>query len=340
METNLRTTPVLAAVALLFAACSVQRTAQQSDDVYYMPSDAPVVRAAEPQEPLAPAAETATDDYYDANAAQQNSDPGGYYNMAYNDPYYYNYGRFGFGSGLGSQNGWMMNGWGQQAQWGFGTGIYSGWYGGGGLSLGFGWGNYGWGGWNHPWGYNSPWGWNDPWYNGWGYGGYGYGGNGFGYGNYYGPYGGCSCCYTPIIVGGSINTVVAHRPSFGNNAPAVGGTYQRRMSFHDPIGLTNTERAVSGRPSSRDQVRTPARSGVNVPSSSGVRGGQPTLQRPTERQPSQRPGTDRSRSIERQAPAHRGGGSDRSGGSASPSRSGGGSNGGGGTRSPGTDRRR
>lgn len=338
METNLRTTPIVAA-ALLLASCSVQRTAQQSDDVYYVPSDVPMATTTEPAESVAPVA-AATDDYYDTNASQQNSDPGGYYNMAYNDPYYYNYGRFGFGGGLASQNGWMMNGWGQPVQWGYGTGVYSGWYGGGGwtLGLGWGWGNSGWGGWNHSWGGYSPWGWNDPWYNGWGYGGYGYGGNGYGYGNYYGPYGGCSCCYTPIIVGGSSNVVVAHRPSFGNNASGVGGNYQRRMSFNDPIGLTPTERTVNGRTNGQNPVRTTARSGISVPSTTGARGERPILQRPTERQPNQRPNTDRTRNTERQVPAHRGGGSDRGGGSASPSRSGGDS--GGGSRSPGTGRHR
>jgi hypothetical protein len=41
--------------------------------------------------------------YYDpAESQRANSAYRDYYDMAYNDPYYYNYGRFGFGSGISS----------------------------------------------------------------------------------------------------------------------------------------------------------------------------------------------------------------------------------------------
>ncbi len=330
MKTTKGTYSAAVAVVLLLSSCGMQRTAQHSDDVYFVPSDEPITAVA-PSTTEAPPPAAPNDDYYDANASQQYADPGGYYNMAYNDPYYYNYGRFGFGSGLALQSGWMMNGWGNPVQWGYGTGVYSGWYGGiSGFSLG--WGNGyggGWGGWNHPgWGY-SPW-YNDPWYNGWGYNGWGYGGyGGYGYGNYYGPYGTCACCYTPVIVGGASGVVVAHRPSFGSNAPSVGNTPRRMASFRDPISLSNSERRTVG-------AATP-RTGTSVRTAAPARHGSTVIQRPTERQPSQRPTIDRSRSVERQAPSHRGGFDQ---GGAAPSRSSGGGSSGGGGRSPGTIRHR
>ncbi|MBK7083589.1 MAG: hypothetical protein IPH53_02520 [Flavobacteriales bacterium] len=107
-------------------------------------------------EPTAPPAEpeptTKQDDYYNEEEGKRYADPRSYYDMTYNDPYYYNYGRFGFGMGMGSY--------------------------GSGFGMNYGYGNSGYGGWNDPY-------WNNSWQSG--YGAWGYNGwnNGFGgYGGY------------------------------------------------------------------------------------------------------------------------------------------------------------
>ncbi|HRD51256.1 MAG TPA: hypothetical protein PKY96_01275 [Flavobacteriales bacterium] len=243
--------PVLLFVALLLGSCSVtQPLAQHDDDVYFMPSQAkaaPVAEAPDPVRDQSSAEAPSNDDYYDPEASAQSRSQRGYYDMAYNDPYYYNYGRFGFGSGMGWQNGWNGPGWG----------------------MGFGWGNGGWGmnnGWNDPW--NQPWGMNNAWggfggwnyggymgwgfggfnngwgmggYNGWGYGGYnGWGWNNwdyYGYGSYWGPYGPCRTCYVPVIIGGGSSTYVGHRPSSSGSAGSGSGTQRPRMA-RDPVGFT------------------------------------------------------------------------------------------------------
>ena len=75
-----------------------------SDDVYDIPDrQAMAAATAEKQQARATEPAGSTDAYYDPAQSQTgNSAYRDYYDMAYNDPYYYNYGRFGFGSGIGS----------------------------------------------------------------------------------------------------------------------------------------------------------------------------------------------------------------------------------------------
>lgn len=328
MHTFVRTALLTSLPLLLLASCSMQQTAQRTDDVYFTQADALAEAQATRSVAAPPAAAAPTEeDYYDEGTSQQFNGRS-YYDMAYNDPYYYNYGRFGFGSGLAFQNGPMWDAWGRPAMWGYGTGVYSGWFRPH-WSINVGWGNMGWGGWNHPWGWNSwgysPWSWNDPWYNGWGYGGWGYG-------NYFGPYGSCACCYTPIVIGGSVSTVYGHRPSLGSGASASGNSQPRRIAYRDPIGLSASPNRVSGARSSLGEVqRQPSRQGTVSRPAYGDKPISPT-QRTTRREPAPRP------NVERQAPTRREGGFERSGGgSASPSRS---TGGGGSAPSPGVNRRR
>lgn len=219
----------IAMAALLLASCSSsQPLAQRDDDVYFMPSTAPPAKKA-PANPLAaeeraPAPE---DDYYDSGTSQDLSTNRGFYDMAYNEPHYFNYGRFGFGMGLGMmgwQSGWNGPGWG----------------------MGFGWGNDPWMnmsmGWGQPWGFSRPWGWNDPWaWNrplGWGNPwndpwGMGYG---YGFGSYWGPMGPC-LWYMPVGVSTS-TTYVGHRPTMGTSiSGGDGAVRQPRMATRNPIGL-------------------------------------------------------------------------------------------------------
>lgn len=237
--------PVYLALALFAASCAtMQPTASVRDDVYYMPSDPP------PAEPIAknapadvPAEQNSSDadDYYDPGTAKNYEAPRNYYDMAYNDPYYYNYGRFGFGSGMGMgmgyQTGWNGPGWGMGMGYGAGYPMGSGWS----MSMGYGYGS----------GFYDPWygGWGNPYMNPWnrpmGYYPYGYYDpymGGYGAGNYYGPYGNCYSCYTPVVVGGSSGVVVGHRPSVGGSGSSQGSgasvAQPRSSTFRDPVGLT------------------------------------------------------------------------------------------------------
>ncbi len=334
MNTTLRPALLHTLSLLLLASCGMQQTAQRTDDVYFVPSDAAAeARAVKPDQ--APPAQAVPDeeDYYDEGTAQQFNGRS-YYDMAYNDPYFYNYGRFGFGSGLAFQNGPMWDAWGRPAMWGYGSGVYGGWFRPG-FNLSVGWGRSA-----FLWGmaYDlDPWMMGSPWFNGsWGYygnwGGNPWGYGGWGYGNYFGPYGSCACCYTPIIIGGSANSMYGHRPSLGSGASASGNTQPRRIAYRDPIGLSTTpNRAPGTRSSFGDVERQPTRQGGV---SRSTYRGKPTYptQRPAHREPAQRP------NFERQSPTRREGGFERSsGGSASPSRSNGG---GGSSPSPGVNRRR
>ena len=223
MNTSIRISPVVALLALTIASCGSMRTASDvRDDVYYMPSDAPLTASISDVPPASePAPQTQeksappSDDYYDAETATQYA-PSNYYDMAYNDPYYYNYGRFGFNSGLTGLAGRTGFGYGQNGMmigFGYGTGMYSGW-----SAIP----NYGYGGYYSGWNPYGPYGnaFYDPWYNGFGgyggYGGYGgfggyygnpYGGFNGGWGPYYGPYGNACPYYSPVIVGGSSSSV-------------------------------------------------------------------------------------------------------------------------------------
>lgn len=334
MENGMRTILIPALIGLLLASCgSTKQTGSVSDDIYYAPSKAVAEVPTTTKSTNRPAQEVtapqAKDDYYDAGTAQQYAQPRGFYDMTYNDPYYYNYGRFGFNSGYGSslafQSGWFMGPGGYPSQWGYGTGVYSGWFRPG-ISFGV---NYGYpygGGWNQFGAYN------DPYYGGWGNGfGYGYG-SGYGYGNYYGPYGQCPY-YSPIVVGGSSNTVVGHRPSVGsrNGASTSGGTVgSTRAQFRDPVGLMPSVDRSSGRSiSSSPNIRDGSRGATVRPSRTSPvieRGGRQSTNGRT-------PSVTQPRSSEGRGVLRSNGGSEGRGVS-SPSRSGGSTGGGGGGTRP------
>ena len=234
MNTNehlqaMRTTIVASVAVVLLGACSsMQPTAQQYDGVYDKPEREPLAAVA-PAEERAPVEKR--DDYYDPGQAQVQRN---YYDMAYNDPYYYNYGRFGFGS-PGWNSGWGMG-------MGYGNGWNQSYYGGG---WGTGWSNnY----WDDPYSGN---GWNNGFYGGYGnpYGGYGngyWGGGGpyNGYG-YYGYGGNCYGCYQPIVFcGNGQQTVITRRPTMssggnGTGTGGAGGNGSSRVSYssRSPVSL-------------------------------------------------------------------------------------------------------
>lgn len=262
MSTTTRSLPFWMLSCLLVTSCAtMQPTADVRDDVYFLPSMEPTVAsvvAMNPTQEEVPV-EQPTDDYYDANTSKQLGADRSYYDMTYNDPYYYNYGRFGFGTGLaGYQTGWNGPGWGMGMGYGYGSmGYGSGNCWGSNYGNGMGWG----GGWNsnsyNSW--NNPYTtfgscYNDPYYNN----GYGYG-----YGNYQSPYGSCYSCYTPVIVGGTSNVVVSHRPAMGSGGGMRTSPGTSRLTLRDPIRLAPTagdmqrarvaERANTGLDRTREQ---------------------------------------------------------------------------------------
>lgn len=310
--------PVLLLVSLVFASCAGTRsTVQHDDDVYFMPSQAPPVAAKAAES--APAAEptpAASDDYYDEGTSQRLGTDRGYYDMAYNDPYYYNYGRFGFG--MGWQSGWNGPGWGMGYGWGtpgngWGSGYGSPW----GTGNAWGWNQpYGWG--NDGWGYGGYNGWGNGAYNGWGYGGYNgwgntaYNGWGWGnwgyYGNYWSPYGACHTCYTPIIIGGG--TYVGHRRPMNRSSSSGSGAYGPR-AVRDPVGLSRSPmRAGFFKPVPNPARPMEAISPQERSAPQRARGTQPT-ERAVERKPMFEPSRERQpsqhrsqeRPAERAAPA-------------------------------------
>jgi hypothetical protein len=220
--------------AFLASCAQLHQTEGTQDGVYDRPEPA-VLRAA----PLAEAPPQGFDDYYDTATAR--SEEQSYYDVAYNDPYYYNYDRFGFSVGLSYAN---YGGWGYPA-YGFGMGYTWG-------APMYGWGSpWGYGGccgsWGYPWGY-------DPWYGGY-YGGIGYPGYG-----YWGYGGGCYGCYQPLVVCGGSWLTVAPRPVLGGGGVPTGptggseGTWDGQL--FRPQGqrslvnlrLSSLERGSGGRP--------------------------------------------------------------------------------------------
>jgi hypothetical protein len=203
----MRTTAFLPLIALVAAGCgSMQPTTLVRDDVYDIP-DRSVVAAA-------PAASEATgepsgfvEDYY--NPADSGlydlgtSNERSYNDITYNDPQWYNQGRFSFGVGVSS--------WGSSYGMGMSYG-YPGFY------DPF-WGN------SYMSGYGA---WGYPGFGGWGmsmgmyYGGfYPYGGYPPYYGGYY-PYGGyCPSCYA--CYGGFSQPTIAHRPSLSSGGGSQPG---------------------------------------------------------------------------------------------------------------------
>jgi hypothetical protein len=268
MNRQLHSLAALSAATVLLTSCaSLQDGVSVRDDVYDIPNRSPRLAAA----PSAPQREEGRkphpDDYYDAGEANAFGRSRGFYDMAYNDPHYFNQARFGFGMGMNMGPAW---GWGMGSGMGMGMmGWHSGWAGPG-WGMGMGWGadpwmsmSYGWGSpwgaggfnnpwmspWNDPWGWNRPWGmgmgmgWNRPWgacaWDPWCCGGWGYGG-------FMGPWGNCFNCYMPVVIGGGTgNTVIGRRPSIASGGGAGrpgGGVAQQRMLVRDPVGLSPISR--------------------------------------------------------------------------------------------------
>jgi hypothetical protein len=361
-------------MVLLLASCaSTQNTTAVRDDVYFMPGDEPVT-AARPKpvpspedearmQPVQPG-EQGTDDYYDPEVANEEARRG-YYDMAYNDPFFYNYGRFGFGTQLGWTNGWNGPGWGggMGLGWNNGFGWNDPWMNGMGWhrpgnGMWMGWNN-GWG-WNDPWmqpgmgwggsmfnqwggmgmgmgmgpgmGWNSPWGWNSPMGMGWNRP---WGMDPWGNGPYAGPFGGCWSCYSPIVIGGGSQTVVRPRSGLAGG-PRGTSASQPRVVSRDPAGLRPSSRPTpvyreapraTGVQTRPGAVREPGNR--NSPVLQRESGGQrtaPTRNTPTRTAPRTTP-------PQREAPSRIGGGGSFGGGSAAPSRNGGG---GGGSRNGGS----
>jgi hypothetical protein len=213
-------------VAALLASCgSLQETTQVRDDVYDIP-DRNAVASVNPV-PAEKPATSPSDDYYDP-ATSIDQQRRNYYDMTYNDPRYYNYGRFGFGMGI---NSWGPSyGMGMSYGWPYTSTMYNsptGWYDpywDNSWMSGYGaWGSY----YNRPYsfynyGYNSayygPYGYYDPFASGWG-----------SCGSYMGPGGSYYGCYVPWS---SSPTVVAHRPGMGGSGMGSGNTtnnHPRRM---------------------------------------------------------------------------------------------------------------
>lgn len=250
----MRTSLLLPAIPLLLAGCaSVERTSQMRDGVYDKPEGEVRATASAMDQGT-----QETDDYYDPDQASEQAR--GYYDMAYNDPYYYNYGRFGWGIGLGYGSGTPCGG----SYWGMNYGS----------TFGDPWGPYGYDGWGSPYGYpyggygGCGTGWNDPWYGGY-YGNPYY--NGYGYYGYGGP---CYGCYQPVVV--YTNTIVGHRPGWGGggNTGGTGGGGIPTLSPTGPMSLISTtpERTWPVAPNMDFSAR-PSR-----PNSSGTVTRQPTQQ--------------------------------------------------------------
>lgn len=254
----MRTVNILLPAALLMTACgSLHETAQVRDDVYDIP-DRTVVASVEPAS-AAPANDQ-QDDYYDPGTArdQERRD---YYAMTYNDPHYYNYGRFGFGTSIG---GWGPGfgssfGYGMGAGMGYGMGLSYGWpYSSTMFNSPTGWydpywqNSYmsGYGAWGYPYGTYNPYGYNPFGMNGY-YDPYGYG-YGYGSGYYMGP---CGSYYGGYVPYSSSPTVVAHRPGMGGSGITSNGngvTNQPRMMRSPAYNLLEPAHPVRTPRTNRD----------------------------------------------------------------------------------------
>lgn len=291
--------------AVLSSCSSTQPVAQVRDDVYFMPSMPPVSEST--GTPVDDS--TFSEDYYDSATASEFSTPRDYYDMTYNDPYYYNYDRFGLGAGsMGWNTYWSVSmGWGSPcmgSMWGMGMGTGA-WYGGNTGMYGY-----------SPWFY-------DPWprYPSWGYGMGIYGG--CGYGPYHGPWGSCYGCYAPVVICGTSNSVIAHRPTLGGGSAPTGGAAGTRMMLRDPVSLDPVRRELARPPSYMTQESRGVR-----PNNAQERSRDPMqgVSRPP--QGNKERANPPSRSAPQRMENSRGGGGFNSGG------------GGGGSRSPGISRPR
>jgi hypothetical protein len=231
---------------LMLAACgSLQETAQVRDDVYDIPDRTVVASVAPVPEAVAEEPAKASDDYYNSKEATR-YDQGSYWNQTYNDPRWYNQGRFGFGY---SMNSWGGSGFGTNYNNGMGchssfnspTGSYdpywsNSWQSGYGANNPYGYYNPWSTGYYDPWGYSSPWGCNNygyggcnslsSWYydNGYGNSCYnGYGSNYYGGGGYYNGWG-----QNGYGSGEGTTHIIAHRPSMTGGGAGSGITVSPR----------------------------------------------------------------------------------------------------------------
>lgn len=300
----MKTTSLLIPILLLSACGTIRETAAVQDDVYDIPDRKAMAAAASEQ---ASQKKAADDDYYDpAEAPNAGSAYRDYYDMTYNDPYYYNYGRFGFGTGIGSYGP------------GFGMGLSYGWPTSfGSMSIGYGM-DYGGG-----YGYNPYWG--NSWMSGYGYGynpygyygygNYGYGYGGYGYGPYQGPWGGCMGCYEPYGYGG---VVYGHRPSMatgssGNSFTAAPRRMRNPASLMPSAApsrnasLNTNGRSMNGRPALDNGRNTDSHPGrITAPRSTSK-----TQTQPTENRPSRNFNFDNGSSPSRSSGGNMGGGGGR-----------------------------
>ena len=281
---------------LLFASCSsLRETASTADDVYDIPDRQAMAAKAAADRPAQ--AQNTSEDYYDpAESANANSRSEEYYNMTYNDPYYYNYGRFGFGTGIGSYG--PNLGMGMSYGWPTSFGSMSVGYGTG-YGAGYGYNPYWGNSWMSGYGY-SPYGYNPYGYYGYGNYGAGYGGYGMGYGPYQGPWGGCYGCYEPSGYG---SVVYSHRPSMSSGSMSTTSPSAPRM-MRNPASLM-----PNASPSQRPAYdgRTPnARPGrITSPT---------TPSRSNTREPARRPSRSWDNGISTPAPSRSGGGNSGGGG--------------------------
>lgn len=315
-----------ALLVMLISGCSQSRDAAYvRDDVYDRPDPRTVTAAVMEEEKSAPATEQS--DYYNPDEAQRYANPRGYYDMAYNDPYYYGYDRYGFGMSYGNQWGGSMwgSGYGYGNVWndpfygGYGSCMgNNGWYNGYGSSWGYGYGS----GWSYGSGYYNGYGCGNSWNSPYNYGGY----NGYGY---YGYGGGCYNCYQPIVIHGGdgwgSGTVYSHRPNFGSGTSSTGnGTNPpvgQRINTRDPIGLLKPlpERV---RPA---MINDPGTTRPSFQTGDGTRPRTEPVSRPADRPPVIRQERER---RERPAPTQR---NDNGGSRTIPDRNTGGGNNGGGS---------
>jgi hypothetical protein len=271
----MRTTIPLLGLALMASSCgSMQPTTQVRDDVYDIPDRRPVMAAATPTQ----ISEAGPDDYYDpadsGNYDLARFEDRDYNDITYNDPQWYNYGRFGFNVGMGM--------WGPTMGMGMGMGYgmpmgYDPFWGGSAWGNPY-WGNSwmsGYGAWGYP--YN---GWNMGMGMGWGQPMPGWGGMGWGYPYYPGLYPfGPPCCYYPGWGAWGSNTVVAHRPSWtgggaGGSTPVVSPTPRRTSanSLYPPPARPSQNGQVRPAPAGSRPAARPAQSPQRVKDNGSNRG--------------------------------------------------------------------
>lgn len=289
----MKTITYLFPTLLLLSACgSLRDTTAYSDDVYDVPDRQAMAAKAAAEQPAQQ--QGSSDDYYNPSESRNaNSADRDYYDMTYNDPYYYNYGRFGFGTGIGSYG----PSYGMGMSYGWPTSFGS-------MSIGYGTGYGGGYGYNPYWGNSAMNGYGYDPYGYYGYGNYGsgYGGYGSGYGPYQSPWGGCYGCYEPTGYG---NVVYSHRPSMTSGSYSTTAPSAPRM-MRNPAGLLDT--APTRSQSYNNERSTNTRPGRIVTPR--------TNSRTIERQPESRP--SRTWDSGGSSPSRSGGGSNGGGTISSP----------------------